>query len=220
MTARILLTGFEPYAGRGINPAAEVVTRLHGQAIAGVEIIGHTLPVALQGLEDRINTLLKDIRPTAVLSLGLAPGTPFIRLERIAVNIADFDIPDNSGRICRDECLIDSGPIALLSSLPLRAIEQRLLEADIAATLSNTAGTYLCNATMYYFLHALRNQAIPSGFIHLPYLPNQVAELIATTRSGHGLELEQRSDLASMHLETMLEALRISIAAIADIQHG
>lgn len=209
-----LLTGFEPYAGRGLNPAAEIVKQLSGTEIGSYEIVGRVLPVAYQGLAQAVRQLLAEVDPAFVINLGLAPGTPTIRIERVAVNVADFEIPDNAGETCLDQAIVENGSQALFSSLPIRAIEQRLLEQGIPVNVSDTAGTYLCNATMYCFLHTLAEldkQSVPSGFVHLPYLPEQVAEVIAATGSSRLIELHQRSDLASMHLETMVTAVRLAL---------
>ena len=212
MPKRVLLTGFEPYGGRGFNPSAAVTEGLHGEVIDGVEVSGRVLPVALAGLAERVDRLLAETGPVAVINLGLAPGTPVVRLERVGVNVAEFDVADNAGYVCRDEPLQRRGPDALFATLPLRAIEASLLNAGIPARVSDTAGTYLCNATLYRFLYALRESATPCGFIHLPYAPRQVAELIDATRQGRRLEIEQRADLASMDLATMTEAVRIALA--------
>lgn len=208
-----LLTGFEPYGGRGLNPAFEVVQRLDGSEIAGVTVAGRTLPVSYRELRGRIDGLLETHRPAIVLSLGLWPGTPMIRLERIAINVADFEIPDNDGAFITDEPVEANGANALKSTLPLRRIEAALLQGGIPAHVSNTAGTFLCNATMFEFLHGLesRGRAVPCGFIHLPYVPAQVADMLARTRAERRLEREQRADLASMDLEVMVRAVRTAI---------
>ena len=215
MTDRVaLLTGFEPYGGRGVNPALEVVRRLDGTEIGGVPVAGRSLPVSYRALRSQIDELLEQMSPALVISLGLWPGTPMIRLERIAINVADFEIPDNDGAFVTDATVEANGGNALRSTLPLRKIEAALLEAGIPAYLSNTAGTFLCNATMFEFLQALegRGRATPCGFIHLPYLPAQVADLLARTRTERRLEREQRADLASMDLEVMVRAVRTAIA--------
>src|SRR3989449_2381747 len=92
-----LLTGFEPYGGRGVNPATEGVTRLDGAEIEGVRVAGRVLPVSFGALRSRIHELMQKVAPVVVVSLGLWPGEPTIRLERVALNLADFEIPDNDG---------------------------------------------------------------------------------------------------------------------------
>jgi len=205
-----LLTGFEPYGGRGVNPATVVVTRLDVAEIEGVRVAGRVLPVSFGALQSRIHELMQKVAPVVVVSLGLWPGEPTIRLERVALNLADFDIPDNDGALLRDDVVAAAAPTAIASTLPLRAIEGALLRAGIPARLSTTAGTFLCNTTMYTFLHTEpAGRGVPCGFVHLPYLPEQVAVLLQDLRKEQVLELHQRADLASMSLATMVEAVRI-----------
>ncbi len=206
-----LLTGFEPYGGRGVNPAAEVARRLDGTRVAGVPVLGRTLPVSFADLGRRIEALLDEVSPIAVVSLGLWPGEPAIRLERVAINVADFEIPDNEGAFLEDTPLEANSATAYPATMPLRAAERALLDAGIPARLSSTAGTFLCNATLYGFLSGLgaRARAVPCGFVHLPYLPAQVAGLLSDLRRDRNLELHQRADLASMDLATMVRAISI-----------
>lgn len=208
-----LVTGFEPYGGRGLNPAFEIMRRLDGTEIAGAPVVGRGLPVSYRELRGRIEGLLEHHDPRLVVALGLWPGTPMIRLERIAINVADFEIPDNDGAVVTDEPLQANGSNALTATLPLRKIETALLEGGIPSHVSNTAGTFLCNATMFEFLQGLeaRGRAVPCGFIHLPYMPEQVADLLSRNRAERRLEREQRADLASMDLEVMVRAVRTAI---------
>jgi pyroglutamyl-peptidase len=209
----VLLTGFEPYGGRGSNPAYDAMKALDGRNIGGVDVIGRALPVSIASIKTNIAMLLDEISPCAVISLGLWPGEPMIRLERIGMNIADFEIPDNEGAICRDIEISGNGTPARMASLPLRKIEQALLAAGIPVRLSSTAGTFLCNACLYGFLEAIdrRPRYIPCGFIHLPYTPEQVAQLVADIRNGRVLEQHQRADLVSMELSRTIRAVEIAI---------
>jgi pyroglutamyl-peptidase len=213
----MLLTGFESYGGRSLNPAEQVVKRLDGAEIRGIRVYGRTLPVDYQGLGPRVTRLIEEIQPRVVICLGLWPGTPMLRLERIAVNIADFEIPDNVGHITRGP-VIEDGAEAYRSTLPLHLIQDRLLEAGIPARLSASAGTFLCNALMYQTLRACaeRVPAAPCGFIHLPYMPEQVSALILQMRESVKVELHQSADLASMALEIQIEAVRIAIETTLD----
>jgi pyroglutamyl-peptidase len=197
-----LVTGFEPYAGRGSNPAYEVMRALDGKQIAGISIVGRALPVSYAALRGRIENLLEEVDPIIVLSLGLWPGEAVIRLERLAANVADFEIADNDGRIVTDEPVISGGALALAATLPLPQIEQALLAEGIPTRVSGTAGSFLCNACLYHFLQAGASRPSPplTGFLHLPYLPAQVAELMAETRREGRFELHQRADLPSMEL--------------------
>lgn len=210
MSDAVLLTGFEPYGGRGLNPSAEVARRLDGETIGGAVVAGRELPVTYASLAGEIERLVGELRPLAVISTGLWPGTPTLRLERFAVNLADFEIPDNAGAFLSDAFLAESGGQALPSRLPLRQIERALLDDGIPVTMSSSAGTFLCNAAMYHFLAAA--EGVPSGFVHLPYLPEQVAEILVRTKEERTLELHQRADLASMSIDVLERAIRIVVA--------
>ncbi len=209
----ILLTGFEPYGGRGINPSFEVVQSIDGIKINGHTVVGQTMPVAFNGLQQRIDELINVYRPAAVIGLGLWPGEPMIRVERYAVNLSDFEIPDNEGEYLQTTVITDHFEVALKATLPLEKITAQLLAAGIPARISNSAGTFLCNATLFFMLKATKDQGpnVPCGFVHLPYLPQQVAELILTLKKERNLELLQRADLSSMSLSTMISAVRVCL---------
>jgi pyroglutamyl-peptidase len=206
----VLLTGFEPYGGHGLNPSAEVARRLDGEAIGGAVVAGRELPVTFASLAGEVARLVAEVRPRAVISTGLWPGTPTLRLERFAVNLADFEIADNAGALFSDAFLAEAGGHALPSRLPLREIERALLDEGIPVTMSNSAGTFLCNAAMYHFL-AAAGEGVPSGFVHLPYLPEQVAEVLVRAKEERTLELHQRADLASMGIDVVERAVRIVV---------
>src|ERR1043165_9866305 len=131
-----LITGFEPFGGMEHNPSGEIARRLDGATIAGVKVVGRQLPVDLKKLDKALKQALAGIDPVAVILLGLAAGETCIRLERVALNLADFPIPDNAGTRSRDQPLDRRGDTALWSRLPLRAIETRLLGMGIPARLS------------------------------------------------------------------------------------
>ncbi|HUK08511.1 MAG TPA: hypothetical protein VLX09_11630 [Stellaceae bacterium] len=216
----VLITGFEPYGGRGSNPAAEIARALDGHEIAGVTVVGRTLPVSHARLKSEIDALLRKIGPSIVISLGLAPGELAIRIERIGHDIADFEIPDNDGSVVA-EALGGNGPAALPVTLPVKRIERALLDAGIPARLSTTAGTFLCNACLYGFLTSIAagERAIPCGFIHLPYMPAQVADILRRMRDDKSIERHQRADLASMELSLQQRAIEIAVeTTVRDLQ--
>ena len=213
----MLLTGFQSYGARAINPAEEIVKRLDGETIGGERVRGRVLPVDYAKLGPSIRDAIAETTPSAVICLGLWPGAPMIRLERVAVNIADFEIADNVGAIVK-EPIEEDGDAAYLSTLPLDAIQARILGAGIPCQLSGTAGAFLCNALMYHALRAAADQSPPPpcGFIHIPYLPEQVADVIQATKDGAKLELHQRGDVASMSLDVMVRAIGLAIEATLD----
>lgn len=211
----IVLTSFEPYGGRSINPAAEVAKTLDGSSVDGFAVIGAILPVSHLNLRARLQELLVELRPAIVISLGLAPGEKMIRLERFGLNLLYFEIADNDGARLIDAPVEADGTTGVRATLPLRAIERALLDSGIPARLSSSAGTFLCNATLYNLVAVLEGRfpAALGGFIHLPYLPEQVAQLLADGKRNRRLELDQRSDTASMDLATQTRAVQIAITA-------
>ena len=210
----LLLTGFQSYGGRTINPAEEIVKSLNGKIIGGQKITGKTLPVNYNELKNRMKSFIEDIEPQAVICLGLWPGEMMLRIERIAVNISDFEIPDNFENFIKDP--VDSaGPAGYESTLPIEEIRNSLLEHQIPARLSGTAGHFLCNALMYHALNicSTKNPSPKCGFIHLPYAPEQVADVLKNIHQQKELELHQRADLASMSLEQMRAGIEVAIGA-------
>jgi pyroglutamyl-peptidase len=208
----VLATGFEGYGGRSLNPSEELARSLDGAVVAGEPVEARCLAVDLRTVGPAIRAAIEETAPTLVVCLGLWPGEPMLRLERVAINQADFEIPDNAGVTARGP-LASDGPAAWPATLPLHAIRDRLLAAGVPCRLSGTAGQFLCNGVLYHALAACaaRDPSPPAGFIHLPYLPRQVAALAATTRDEHRLGLGQRADLASMSLEVMREGVRLTI---------
>ena len=209
-----LVTGFEPYGGRGRNPAGEVAARLDGSEVGGVRVVSRNLPVAFAALDEAVAATLAEVDPAVVIGLGLCPNEPVIRLERVAINVADFPIPDNDGAVLIDRPLDAAGAAARFATLPLRRIEEALLRAGIPTRLSNSAGTYLCNKALYRYLGAIEEsgRVVPCGFIHLPYVPEQVAGMIAEMQAARSIERNRRPDIPSMSLDLMVEAVRIALA--------
>lgn len=209
----IVVTGFEPYGGRARNPAHEIMRVVDGKTVEGAKVFGRSLPVSFDRLKTQIAHILDEIRPSAVICVGLWPGEPIIRLERIGINVADFEIADNDGSILRDMAVSGNGASARFATLPLRSIEEALLKDGIPARVSSTAGTFLCNACLYGFLEAAETHSPPfvCGFIHVPYMPEQVAQSLQRIRVEGRSEVDQRVDLPSMALSTSVRAIEIAI---------
>lgn len=199
--ARVLVTGFEPFGGHAVNPSEDVARALDGTEIAGVRVAGRVLPVVDAGLAALLSALIEETAPRAVICLGLAADASAIRLERISVNRAQFDIADNAGAI-RLGSLVEDGPALRRATLPLNSIYTRLRDHGIAVELSDNAGAYVCNAAMYHALGLAgrRQPPLPCGFIHLPMLPEQAA-----TRDG--------GRPGALSFEIMLDAVREATAA-------
>lgn len=212
----ILVTGFQSYAGRSANPSEQVAHALDGMTIGGMAVRGQGLPVDFHAVRRELPALIDALRPSAIVSLGLWPGEPMIRIERVASNWSWFELPDNAGHHQNGK-VIDDGPDGYLSTLPADAMQAAIRSSGRPCRQSGSAGTYLCNATSYITLHhcAQNHPDTISGFVHLPYLPAQVAELLNEVADERRLELHQRADLASMHLDDMVESLRIGLDVIA-----
>jgi pyroglutamyl-peptidase len=207
MHAPILITGFEPFAGLAYNPSAEIATTLNGSEIAGRRVIGRLLPVDYARYRAALDGLLREVSPHVYVGFGLASGEDMIRIERFGLNLADFDIPDNAGARHAGLAIEPEGPAARNATIPCAEIRTALLEAGIPARLSNSAGSYLCNATLYSALGlcAEGEDAPRCGFIHLPYASHQVADLL---RAGDG-PIKGESLAPSLPIETMIAAAEI-----------
>ena len=190
---KILLTAFDPFGGASINPALEAVKLVAGR-LAGVEIVKIEVPTVF-GLSIRTVTEAMDReQPDAVLCIGQAGGRPDLTPERIAINIDDARIPDNQGNQILDVPVVSDGPAAYFSTLPVKAMVAAIREAGLPASLSNTAGTFVCNHLMYGVLHhaATHCPQVRAGFMHVPFVPSQVTERpapsMAVTDIARGIE--------------------------------
>ncbi len=177
MTPILLVTGFEAYGDHDANPSMEVAKALDGRPIGPATVRSAVLPVHHAEASRRVAALLDEHDPAAVLHLGLAPGRARIALERVALNVMDYEIPDAAGHLARGEACVPGGPAAYFSTVPVARILAALLAESIPACVSNTAGTYLCNQTLYTTLHRLATtgRAAAAGFVHLPLSPAMVA---------------------------------------------
>jgi pyroglutamyl-peptidase len=215
MVAPVLITGFEPFAGLAYNPSSDIAAALDGKEIGGRRIVGRLLPVDFARYRASLGGLLRELAPDIYIGFGLASGEDMIRIERFGVNLADFDIPDNAGARHVGQAIEPEGPAARASTLRCAEIRAALLEAGIPARLSNSAGSYLCNATLYSALGLSAARRTPCGFIHLPYASEQVAALL---REGKG-PLNGESLAPSLPIEMMVAAaeivLEVSAAALA-----
>lgn len=199
----ILVTGFEPFAGHTMNPSRELAKGVEGRRVGGQEVRGVVLPVHHREAGAAMERLLVDLEPVAVVHLGLAEGRARIALERVALNVADYAVPDNAGYRATGEPCVPGGPAAYFSTLPLETMLAALVAEGIPAYVSSTAGTFLCNQTLYSTLHAIatRDLRTRAGFVHLPLLPQMVA--------AAGVEQP------SMDLGLMLRTVEVVLRVIA-----
>ncbi|HEY7521930.1 MAG TPA: pyroglutamyl-peptidase I [Methylomirabilota bacterium] len=204
----ILLTGFEPFGTYKDNPSAEVAEALHGRVVGGVTIRSAVLPVHHARAAVAVAQLVDELSPRAIVHLGLAGGRARLALERVAVNVMDFEIADNAGYRATGEPCVPGGPPAFFSTLPLAGMLEALTANGVPAYLSTTAGTYLCNQTFYTTRHRLEStgRAIPAGFIHLPLSPAMVV--------AAGL------DQPSMDVPLMVRAIEIALRVVTSDGRG
>jgi pyroglutamyl-peptidase len=177
-------------------------------------VSGHALPVDFRRVREDLPALIDRLKPRIIVSLGLWPGEPMIRIERMASNWSWFELPDNAGHRQNGKVLAD-GPDGYLSTLPADAMQAAIRAAGLPCRQSGSAGTYLCNATLYLALHhcAAHHPDTTTGFVHLPYLPAQVAEMLDELAERGEVEMHQRADMASMQLDDMITALRVGLEA-------
>jgi len=185
----ILITGFEPFGEHEINPSQILVQSLPDQ-YQGCCLLKSTLPVHHELAPRRLINLLREHQPDAVIAFGLATGRAKISFERVAINLMDFTLADNAGVRIENQPVIEAGPAAYFSSLPIHTMLEALTHAGIPAELSLTAGSYLCNQVFYVLMHEIEthNLKTRAGFIHLPALPQQTA---ASNRSIPSMGLDQ-----------------------------
>jgi pyroglutamyl-peptidase len=196
----VLLTGFEAFGGQRINPSQLVASALEGEIISGFLVKSATLPCAFADAFAELAEGLESLQPALVICVGQASGRSAINLERIAINLDHASMPDNRGARPENQPIRIEGPAAYWSSLPVPAIASALGEAGIAAALSQSAGSFVCNHVFYRLMETLAHRpAVRGGFIHIPLLPEQVREI------------PRQPPLPSMPLATMVEALRIAI---------
>lgn len=195
----ILVTGFGSYGDQTNNPSQLLARALDGRHIAGESVTGVVLPVATAQVGQALAAAIDDARPRLVVALGVAPGRTAPALERVAVNVRDFPIPDTDDAQPVDEPIIVDGPDAYLATLPIKKILFAWQNAGLPGYVSNTAGTYLCNQVSYLISHRARQEGFLAGFIHLPALPAWQAKVPAP----------------SMSLEPMEQAVQIAVAVAA-----
>ncbi|MBY5005120.1 pyroglutamyl-peptidase I [Streptococcus suis] len=199
---KILVTGFDPFDKEVINPALEVVKQLPDQ-IAGAEIIKLEVPTVFHKSAAVLEEKMRECQPDVVLCLGQAGGRAELTPERVAINQDDARIADNEGQQPIDVAIREDGPAAYFSSLPIKAMVEAMREAGLPATVSNTAGTFVCNHLMYQALY-LSDKQFPqtkAGFLHIPFLPEQVAD---------------RPGLASISLSDMVRGVAVALATIVE----
>ena len=199
----ILITGFEPFGGETINPSWEAV-RLLPDEIEGYAVRKLRLPVSFLEATRKLSENILENPPAAILCIGQAGGRAAVTPERIGINLMDARIPDNDGYSPAEVPIAPEGPDAYFSTLPVTAMVQAIRDAGVPAQASLSAGTYVCNSLLYGALHFVAQQGlkIPTGFIHVPFLPQQVL-----AKPQPSLTLEQMKTALDAALRAVLATL-------------
>ena len=173
----LLITAFEPFGGESENPSA-LALELLNESIGGIRLEKRLLEVTFLGAKDNICRYVDEVKPDYAICLGQAGGRAAITPERVAINVMDARIADNIGYKPEDVPVTEVGQNAYFATLPIKRMVGAMEQAGVAAAISNSAGTYVCNSTMYAMLEhiALNGMAAKAGFIHVPYIPSQVAD--------------------------------------------
>ncbi|WP_438482786.1 pyroglutamyl-peptidase I [Oleiharenicola lentus] len=191
----VLLTGFEPFGGEKVNPSEEIARQLHGVVIAKHQVVGALLPCVFGEAIKELKKQIRTTKPALVICVGQAGGRSEITPERVALNVDDARIPDNAEQQPVDRAIAKNGPVGYWSTLPIKAIVAALRGAEIPASVSQTAGTFVCNHVFYGLMHELKNhRGVRGGFIHVPFLPEQA-----------------QAGQASLRLDAMIEGVALAI---------
>ncbi|SES20805.1 pyroglutamyl-peptidase I [Salisediminibacterium halotolerans] len=175
---KILISGFEPFGGMKTNPAMELLDEIKEKSSDQLEIYTVLLPVVYSECGEKLVEKIKAVEPDAVIALGVAKGRASMQFEQIAINMEDVgsekEIADNAGDTPKGRAVITNGPDGYFTTLPIRHLNAVLRQSGVPSAISNSAGTYICNTTMYHMLHYVRRalKPIPAGFIHVPAVPN------------------------------------------------
>lgn len=199
---KILVTGFDPFGGEKVNPALEAVKSLPS-VIHGAEIRWVEIPTVFYQSAEVLEAEIVRYQPDVVLCIGQAGGRASLTPERVAINQDDARIPDNQGNQPIDIPIRLDGEAAYFSTLPIKAMVQAIKEVGLPATVSNTAGTFVCNHLMYQALY-LADKKFPhmrAGFMHIPYMTEQVIN---------------KPNTASMNLADIVKGIEAAIGAIVD----
>lgn len=170
---KVLLTGFEPFNNARLNPSEQLVLRIKADDVPGAHILTAVLPVVYGQAASNLIALVHEHKPDVVICFGQAEGRTSITPERFAVNLNDASIADNAGHIRVDQAIRQGSPLALESTLPVKEFVTAIRAEGIPASLSLSAGTFVCNHIFYELQDALQGTAIQSGFVHVPLMDEQ-----------------------------------------------
>lgn len=169
---RILITGFEPFGGETVNPAWEAV-KILPETIGAYRVERLQVPTVFQKAYELTASKAEELGADAIVCVGQAGGRDAVTPERIGINLRDASIPDNAGSQPSEQPIAEGAPAAYFSTMPVKEMANAIRNAGLPGKVSNTAGTFVCNDLLYSLLRRFAGQALPIGFIHVPYLPEQ-----------------------------------------------
>ena len=204
---KILLTGFEPFGGDATNPSWEAVSRLP-DTVGGCEIVTRRMPVEYDAVAPLLRKAMNEEQPDAVICVGQAGGRTCLTPEMVAINLNDAGIPDNAGVSHGGEPIVAGAPAAYFTTLPVKRMAAAANAAGVPASVSYTAGTYVCNNIFYHLMHTLAEEhsAALGGFIHIPFSTDQAA--LRTGARPASLPLPLMADGLAAMLEALADTLR------------
>ena len=174
---KVLITGFDPFGGESINPAIEAVKLLPDE-IDGAKIVKLEIPTVFNKSISKLEEALEQEKPDIAICVGQAGGRYDITVERVAINVDDARIADNEGNQPIDNAIFEDGENGYFSNLPIKAMVKKIRDNNVPASVSNSAGTFVCNHIMYGLLYHINKNYnnVKGGFIHIPFLPEQVVD--------------------------------------------
>ena len=188
MKKKLLITGFDPFGGATINPAWEAVKLLPEQ-IGDFEVYKLEIPTVFGLAAETVIAKASAVNPDVIICVGQAGGRAAVTPERIAVNIRDAKISDNAGNQPVGEFVTLDSPAAYFSTVPVMEMASAIADAGLPGVVSNSAGAFVCNDTLYCLLHHFRDTAVKVGFIHVPYLPEQGSPSLPLEKTAAALEI-------------------------------
>ena len=191
MARTLLITGFDPFGGASVNPAWQAV-KLLPDIIGDFDVHKLEIPTVFGKAAETVAEKAAQIRPDVILCVGQAGGRSAVTPERIAVNIRDAKIADNGGNMPQGEFCAADGPAAYFATVPVMQMAQAIREAGIPGTVSNSAGAFVCNDTLYCLLHRYADTEVKVGFIHVPYAPEQGEPSLPVEQTARALEAAVR----------------------------
>lgn len=172
---KLLITGFDSFGGEGLNASWEAVSRLP-ERIAQYQLTKLQIPTVFGDAADRVLEAAYMLEPDVILGIGQAGGRTEVTPEVIGINLRDSRMADNAGNQPVNAPILESGAAAYFSTVPVREMVQEIKKKGIPASLSYTAGTFVCNDLLYSLLHSYRDTQTMVGFIHVPFIVEQKKE--------------------------------------------